>query len=173
MSDLLEILKYILPSLVVGAATILTIKYFFDNEHRNRVDQLKDLNRSTLTPIRLQAYERIILFLERISPASLIIRVNPTEMDARSLQKSLVQNIREEYEHNLSLQIYFSMKAWELVKNGKEELILVINQSASEMNPDAPGMELAQKIFENYLKLEKPPLALATDFIKREATQLF
>lgn len=173
MNDLTEILKYILPSLVVGAATILTIKYFFDNEQKNRQAGLRDLNRSAVTPIRLQAYERIVLFLERISPANLIIRVNATEMDARSLHRVLVHTIREEYEHNLSLQIYLSIKAWELVKNGKEELIMVINQSASEIPADGPGMDLAQKIFENYLKLEKPPLASATDFLKREVGQYF
>ncbi|MHC1708582.1 MAG: hypothetical protein AB9842_13815 [Bacteroidales bacterium] len=173
MNDVAEILKYVLPSLVVGASTILTIKYFFDQEHKNRIAGLRDQNRSTVTPIRLQAYERIVLFLERIAPANLIIRANPTEMDARTLHKTLVQNIRDEYEHNLSLQIYLSMKAWELVKNGKEELIMVINQSASEINPEASGMDLAQKIFENYLKLEKQPLSAATDFLKREAGQFF
>ena len=173
MNDLFEILKYVLPALVVGAATVLTIKYFFDNEDRNRQQKLKDENRSTVTPIRLQAYERIVLFTERITPASLLIRVNPSEMNARALQMNLIQNIREEYEHNLSLQIYVSLKAWELVKSAKEELIMLINQSASEVHPDAPAMDLAQKLFENYLKQEKQSLPLATDFLKREVSQFF
>jgi hypothetical protein len=173
MNDFAEILKYILPSLIVGASSILTIKYFFDNEQRRRDADLRDQNRATVTPIRLQAYERIILFLERISPANLILRANPTEMDARQLQRVLVQQIRDEYEHNLSLQIYLSLKAWEMVKSGKEELILVINQSASELHPEAPGIDLAQKIFENYLKLERPPLASASEFIRQESARFF
>lgn len=173
MSDLLEVLKYVIPSLIVGATAVLTIKFFFDNEHKNRLSNLRDENRSTITPIRLQAYERIVLFLERISPSSLIIRLNPNEVDARTFHKALVHNIREEYEHNLSLQIYLSVKAWELVKNGKEELIMIVNKSASELPPEATGVDLAQKVFENYLKTEKPPLGAATEFLKREVTQFF
>ncbi len=173
MNDIAEILKYILPSLVMGAAMVLTVKFFFDNEQKNRQAAWRDQNRSTITPIRLQAYERVVLFLERISPANLILRVNQPEMDARRLQSALVQAIREEYEHNLSLQVYLTVKSWEMVKTGKEELIRIINQSASELPQEAQSMDLAQKIFENYLKTEKPPLATATEFLKKEVSQFF
>ncbi|MCX6271311.1 MAG: hypothetical protein NTU44_08870 [Bacteroidetes bacterium] len=173
MTDLTEILKYILPALIVGAATVITVKFFFDHERENRQQEWKEKNQSVITPIRLQAYERIVLFVERITPVNLILRVSTPDLDARQLQRLLVQQIREEYEHNLSLQIYISIKGWELVKNGKEELIRVINASASEVHPEAPGMDLAQKIFENYLKLEKQPLAAVTEYLKKEVIQFF
>jgi hypothetical protein len=94
-------------------------------------------------------------------------------MNARELQKRLLASIREEYEHNLSQQVYISIKAWEVVKNAKEEMIRVINVSASEVADEAPSMELAQKIFENYLSSEKPMVSNAIEILKRELAQLF
>lgn len=173
MNHFAEMLKYIIPSLVVGGTAVLTIKYFLDQEQKNRQSAWKDQNRSTVTPLRLQAYERVVLFLERISPASLIMRVNQPEWDARQLHRTLIQNIREEYEHNLSLQIYLSGKSWELVKSSKEELIMLINQSMTGLGPEAGSTELAQRIFENYLKTEKPPLTVATEYLRQEVSQLF
>ncbi|HRY31844.1 MAG TPA: hypothetical protein P5531_02635 [Bacteroidales bacterium] len=173
MNEFLEILKYTLPSLVVGASTILTIRYFFDNEQKNRQAGWRDQNRAVVTPIRLQAYERIMLFLERINPGSLIVRISDTGQDARTLQRALVNAVREEYEHNLSLQVYMSVKAWEMVKSGKEELITVINQAAGEVPADAEGLELSRKIFELYLKQEKPSLVQAVEFLKKEINQFF
>ncbi len=173
MIEFLEILKYILPSLVVGAATIMTIRYFFDHEQKDRQAGWRDQNRAVVTPIRLQAYERIILFLERINPGSLIVRVSETGQDARSLQRALVNAVREEYEHNLSLQVYMSVKAWELVRSAKEELITVINQAAGEVPAEAEGLELSRKVFELYLKQEKPALVQAVEFLKKEINQFF
>jgi hypothetical protein len=94
-------------------------------------------------------------------------------MSARSLQKSILGSIREEYEHNLSQQVYISIKAWEVVKNAKEEMIRVVNVAASEVPEDAPSMELAQRIFEHYLRSEKPLVSQAIEILKRELAQLF
>lgn len=76
MEEILDILKYILPSLVVLAATLLVIKKFMDAEQRKHMYEIRKENQKVTTPLRLQAYERIVLFLERISPENLVLRVH-------------------------------------------------------------------------------------------------
>jgi hypothetical protein len=171
--EIFEILKYILPSLVVLATTYLFMRYSREHEQRIKWAEIKQQTQPIVLPMRFQAYERIVLFLERITPSSMIVRISQPGMNARDLQKSLLAGIREEYEHNLSQQVYISIKAWEVVKNAKEEMIRVINVSASEVPDEAPSMELAQLIFENYLKSEKPLVSNAIEILKRELSQLF
>ena len=75
MEDILDILKYILPSGIVFATAYFLLKAFIDNDNRKKLIEIKTNNQALINPIRLQAYERIILLLERISPGSLIMRV--------------------------------------------------------------------------------------------------
>jgi hypothetical protein len=173
MNPFLEILKYVLPSLVVLAAAYFIIRLFFEKEQNARLDEIRRTNAPVITPIRLQAYERIVLFLERIMPGSLIIRMNQQGLNSLDLQRLLVQSIREEYEHNLSQQVYVSPKAWDLVRNAKEEMITLIKTAAASVHEDAPSTDLAQKIFEKYLSQEKSAPEWAIDFIKKEIAQIF
>ena len=113
MSEFLEILKYTLPSLVVFIAAFFVMKKFLDNEYRKLLFELKRGNLKTITPIRLQAYERSILFLERINMENMIKRVNKADMKADQLQMALITSIRREDEHILSQQIYMSDDAWD------------------------------------------------------------
>ena len=99
MNELLDILKYILPSLVVFVAVYFVLISFLENDSKKRIMEIKLANQKTITPIRLQAYERIVLFLERISPNNLILRVSRKEYNAFQLQSSLIKTIRGEFEH--------------------------------------------------------------------------
>ncbi len=173
MSTILEILKYILPSLVVFATAYFLIQLILNRDLDLRAKEATLQNKSLITPIRLQAFERIVLFLERISPQNLILRVNEAGMSSRDLQVSLIRNIRDEYEHNLSQQVYLSNKSWELVKTAKEDLIKIINSAAAELGEDASSTDLARKIFEAYLSTEKASVSSALDFVKKEIFQLF
>ena len=173
MNELLEILKYVLPLLVVFAMVYYMIKLFLDNEQRKRTTDIKMTGYKIITPIRLQAYERLVLFLERISPESLIMRVHKPELSALQLQTLLILNIREEFEHNLSQQVYISSQAWEIVRNAKEEIIKLINTAASKLNDNANAIELSQKIFELSLLSDKPLYKSALEFLKNEIRQVF
>jgi hypothetical protein len=99
-----------------------------------------------LLPVRLQAYERLVLFLERISPASLVMRCMDEAHNARQLQSILLRNVREEFEHNNSQQLYVSASAWGMVKTAREEVVQLINRSESELKEDAGKDELARLI---------------------------
>ncbi len=173
MEDFLEILKYILPSGVVFATAYFLLKAFLENENRKKMLELKMANQTVSIPVRLQAYERIILLLERISPGSLVIRVTQPGMTAFQLQTALIQNVREEFEHNLAQQIYLSSAAWELTKNAKEETIKLINIAASKLNESASAIDLGSVIFELSAHNDKLPVTTAIEYIKKEVRQLF
>lgn len=173
MEDFLDILKYTLPAIIVFVATFLILKKFMDNEYRKQMLDLRKANQKIATPLRLQAYERLILFLERISLNNLVARVHKQGMSAKLLQSSLIQTIRAEYEHNISQQIYVSATAWETIKISKEEVIKVVNIAATQMGDTATGAELSQKIFEIVMKLESSPTQIAVNQLKNEVRQLF
>lgn len=173
MEGFLDILKYILPSGVVFITAYFILKSFLDNDNRKKLLELKLNNQGLITPLRLQAYERVVLFLERITPASLLMRVSQPGLPASQFQMLLLQNIRDEFEHNLSQQIYISSTAWELVRNSKEEMIKLVNVAASKLNDDAGSADLGRAMLEISVQKDKLPLNAAIDYIKKEVRQLY
>ena len=121
-----------------------------------------------MTPVKLQAYERLTIFLERISPESMLLRHSPHEMTVVEYHQVLLSAIRQEYEHNLSQQIYVSTILWETIRGAKEKLVTLINRSAEELDQNSPGYELSKKIFNEYLDEDPAPVALALADLKKE-----
>ncbi len=173
MDTILEILKYLLPALVVFSTTLYMVKKYFDGEDSKRKHQLFLNNQNLITPLRLQAYERTILFLERISPDNLIMRVNKSGFTCQQLQAELMHAIRSEFEHNLSQQIYVTPGAWEMLKIARGRTIQIINSTAEKFPKDAPSINLSKAILESMVDQEKTPTADAIAFIKKEISQLF
>ena len=124
-------------------------------------------------PVRLQAYERIILLLERISPDSLVMRVSRPEYTARQLQAELLGSIKSEYEHNMTQQTYVSNEAWDKVKMARNQVMNLINDAASEVKPDATGPTLGKLILERLTELKTPPTQVAINHLKQEVRTLF
>lgn len=174
MDGLIEILKIILPAAAVFAAAFLLVQKFLSNDQKRREHELKKSGQGLITPIKLQAYERLVLYLERIHPNSIVVRINKHGMNAHQLHQDLVKTIKSEYEHNLSQQIYVSHGAWELVKTSKEEVIQLINISATKVAHDGSSNELAMMILNITANLDKKlPSELALDYIKKEVAQIF
>jgi hypothetical protein len=173
IAGLLEILKYVLPSLVVFLTTWYLASRYFRSEDEKRKQKLALNNQNLITPLRLQAYERIILYLERINPESLLMRHSRQGFTNQQLQNELLTAIRAEFEHNLSQQIYISNKAWEMLKNAKNSTIQLINGTAETLNNDEPSINLSKAILEKIIKGEKNPVAEAILFIKSEINRLF
>jgi hypothetical protein len=172
MIVLLEILKYTLPSAIMLVAVYFVITRFFQHE----ISKLEEARRGAQSresfPVRMQAYERIILLLERISPHQLIMRLSPSGISLTQYQGLLTGTIRDEFDHNLSQQVYISSKAWVFVKMAREEMIMLINTAAGSIGPEASPAELAGKILELHSNLENDPLNKAIEFIKEEARRL-
>ena len=173
MQELAEILKFTIPSLVVLAAAYYLLKMFLDKEaDKNQLQLRLDMQKISL-PVRMQAYERLVLLLERIEPAGLLVRTNMPGMTALQLQAALVQAIRSEFEHNLSQQLYVSTKAWEMVRNAREETIMRINTSAMQLPADATSTDLASLILINDIDTEISAVKGALDLLKSEARTNF
>lgn len=169
MQALFELLKYVVPSLVVLAASYFLLKMFLDKEAEKNQMQLRlDMQKITI-PVRMQAYERLALLLERIEPAGLLVRTNLPGMTALQLQSALVQSIRSEFEHNLSQQLYVSSRVWEMVRNAREETIKRINSAAIKLPPDATSTDLASLILINDIDSEQSVVKEALDLLKSEA----
>jgi hypothetical protein len=171
--DILEILKYTLPALIVFFTAYLLIRSFIKGDRDRRNQEIILQNQKTITPIRLQAYERVALFLERISPESLIIRINKPGMTSQHLQQAMLTTIRAEFEHNLSQQVYITTQAWEVVKNAKANTTKIINSSADKVKPNDPAIKLSKLILERVMEMDKVPTQVAIDFLKNEINRIF
>ena len=168
-----DILKIVLPALLVFLAGYLAIERLLREESTRRKADLTINRQKISTPIRLQAYERIVLYLERISPESLLVRVNQPNITAKKLHAELLTSIRVEWEHNLSQQLYVSNKAWSTVKNAKAKIIKLVSICADNVEPDAPGIKLSQMILETLVEMENHPINKAIEFLKKEVNELF
>ena len=167
-----EILKIVLPALLVFLAGYLALVAMIKNDANRRKSELVFNNIKVTLPIRLQAYERLILLLERISPESIIVRVNKRDMLASDMQAALLGTIRAEWEHNLSQQLYVSNEAWEMVRNAKENIVKLINISSDRVNPNETALILSQKILETMVELDTNPVSYAVDFLKKEVKEI-
>ncbi|HDR90239.1 MAG TPA: hypothetical protein ENN63_11515 [Bacteroidetes bacterium] len=171
--DIIEMIKYSVPALIVFFTAFFMMRYYMQKEARERKVDLVIRNQQTITPLRLQAYERLALFLERINPESMLMRVNQPGMNSQQLQSQLLATIRAEFEHNLSQQIYITPQAWEVVKNAKNNTIKLINTSADKVKPNAPAMELNRHILEKVIETEAAPSQAALEFLKKEVSTFF
>lgn len=167
-----DILKITIPALIVFFTAWVILRNMIRNDQDKRKQELILQNSRTVTPIKLQAYERIVLFLERISLESLIVRVSVSDMTASQLHTALLNTIRSEFEHNLSQQIYMSPQAWEVVRNARSNTIKIINSEVENMPANSSGMSLSKKLLEKIMELEKEPTRAAIDYIKGEISRM-
>ncbi len=170
MVTILEILKYTIPALIVMLTAYFLVKDFLNNDYKRKQLAVFDNNQKISLPLRVQAYERLAIFMERITPQSMIGRLYSSSMTAQDLQIVLVQNIRAEFEHNLSQQVYVSREVWETVKSVKEQEIAMVNQMGSMLPVGAPAAELTQRMLDYVLTSEQElPTQIALSLINHEA----
>jgi len=132
-----------------------------------RFEIIKDAHKQTL-PVRLQAYERALIFLERLDFKSLVIRLNRNGMNAKLMQVEMVKAIREEFEHNLSQQLYLSDGAWSLLVFAKEESIRIIQTAGGQVGDEASVMEFSAMLFELMRGLKSNPVKEAISLVKKD-----
>jgi hypothetical protein len=172
MELLADILKITIPALIVFFTSWVLIRNMIKNDQDKRKHELILQNSRTVTPIKLQAYERIVLFLERISLESLLVRVSSSDMTASQLHTTLLSTIRSEFEHNMSQQIYMSQQAWEVVRNARSNMIKIINSEAEKMAAGSSSMALSRQLLEKVMEMEKEPTRAAIDYIKGEISRM-
>lgn len=174
---LFEVLLEVLPSLLVFLTAFYLFRQFLGGRARaddaQRITEIKRDDRKHTLPLRLQAYERLTLFLERISPGALVLRVHKSNMTSRMLHVELLATIREEYEHNVTQQIYVSDRAWQQVKMAKEETLRIINIAYEQTGDNPSGTALSQRVFETASRLTHLPTQEAILSLREEVRKLF
>ncbi len=173
MEIIFNILTITIPAVVVALTAYFAIKLTYEKELKKQVLELKHNSTKVITPIRLQSYERIALFLERIKPESILLRNITHSMNAAQYQTVLITSIRNEFEHNLSQQVYISSALWEATKKAKEEAIKIINLSAAQLTEEATGKDLANKIIEITVDSNTQPSDMALDLLRKEIKEFF
>lgn len=168
-TKIIELFAYAIPTIITGL-----IAYYFFNAHtkneegRRRFLLHKEAQKDAL-PIRLQAYERMTLFLERITPSKLLIRISPLSKDKDAYETLLIRSIEDEFDHNLTQQIYLSDECWNIIRAAKNATIQLIRKSA--MNSDSAD-KLREAVL-NQLLEKQPPSNAALAFIKNEVSSLW
>lgn len=168
MDFVADLLKIVLPAGLVIYGMYLTVVSFLSKEREKLLIDLKTQNTQTVLPIRLQASERLCLLLERITPNNLVRRVNQGEFSARDLHAQLLIEVREEFNHNLSQQVYFTDETWESVKRAVESVVTLVNSSFQDMNDEARGIDLAKRIFQRSLDQRNDSIQIALTEVKSE-----
>ncbi|MEZ0611450.1 hypothetical protein ACAW74_23265 [Fibrella sp. WM1] len=173
MAVLGDLLKLFIPAALVLYGMYLTVKLLLQREADRHHNEVKQRYTETVVPIRLQAYERMVLFLERISPNQLLLRLGGQADTALDLQQLLLRDIRDEFNHNLSQQVYMSQAVWEQIQGAMNDVATLINQASGDVRPDAPALDLSKRIFERIIQRDRQPTADALRAVKEEIQQLF
>lgn len=174
MEDATQIISYfayLLPAIVVGLVAYFFFKGHTTNEEGRRRYLIQKEAQKSIIPIRLQAYERLTLFLERIDPKKILLRVKPFSDDLQEYETLLIQNIDNEYEHNLVQQIYITPECWNLINAAKNATIQVIRQASS--NEKVDDSDKLRAFLLNHFMDEVTPSHKALLFVKKEVSELF
>lgn len=169
MDLFIQILAYTIPSVVTGGVAYFFYNNHIKNEENRRLFLLQKENQKHALPIRLQAYERMTLFLERIDPSKLLIRVAPQSENKSEYENLLILHIEQEFEHNLSQQIYLSDEAWNIINTAKSTLVQTIRKTNMSDSIDS-AYKLREVILTDLL--DKPsPCTLALAYLRKEVSQ--
>ena len=170
-SKLLEITAYTLPALITGGVAFVMMQKFYNSEESKRKFELLRENQKQALPIRLQAYERVVLLLERINPTQLLLRVAPISKSKEDYATLLTHNIQTEYEHNLTQQIYLTAETWNMILKAKNSTVQMIRKNAiREDILDAD--KLREAIMLELTEVESPS-SIAISFLKEELKRVF
>ena len=174
MDLILELVKYTLPALVVALVVYIMLKQHNESNYKLKLLQLKADNSKDIVPLKLQAYERLSLLINRISPEHLIPRVTQAGMTASQLKVAVIQSIQQEYEHNITQQIYVSNGVWGAVVAFKNSFANLVNAKSKELPAGASAYDLGKLIIEAYMENEEllTPQKV-NEVIKQEVKTLF
>lgn len=171
ISKLLELLSYTLPAVITGM-----VAYYFFNLHtkneegRRRYLLMKEAQKNSM-PLRLQAYERMTLFLERISLSNLLIRISPISTDKNDYTNFVIAQIDQEFEHNLAQQIYMTDECWTIITTAKNATIQMLRKTA--LSPAVNNADQVRESLLNDLLEKQTPSNAALAYIKREVSQMW
>lgn len=160
-----------------GIITVVVAYFLVKNDIQNyfrfkTLEQHKE-NKSALLPLRLQAYERMIIFLERINPANFLVRLHQQGIGVSTLQALVLEEIKAEYQHNIAQQLYIDPVSWRVVRKLKDDTIAMVNNVAQNLPAEATGVELSKKILQHMSSIEENPYELTINQLKMDVQKMF
>ena len=170
-TKIIEIFAYTIPSLITGGVAYFLFDSYFKDQQNTRRWLLQKDNRKDTLPQRLQAYERMTLFMERINPSQLLVRITPISDNKNEYANYVIAQVEQEFEHNLAQQIYISDECWSIITTAKNATIQMIRLAAkSEKVADANQL---REMILNDLLGKTAPSSAALAFMKNEVGQLW
>jgi len=169
----LDILKYTISGVGIVWIAFYVIKPYLDRDEKIQLLEFKKNITSQTLPLRLQAYERLVLFIERINPANMLLRINSASCSAAELHSLVVEEIRSEYQHNVTQQIYVSLRAWPVIKKIKEDTLALVNNSFRALPENASGTDLGKLMLNRLAQLDENPYDTAANMLKKDLEGLF
>ncbi len=169
---MLEVLKYTIPALVVLLASWLATEKQMKNEAARRNFELRKQSQKIISSVRLQAYERFTLYLERMEPSRMLLRLDVSALTCQQLQQQLLEIIHTEFDHNLSQQIYISDEAWSGIVMAKEEMLRFVNTCSQQFAATDDAMMMAKLLISSYAMNGETPTQRALEKLKEEVRTL-
>jgi hypothetical protein len=167
-NKILESIAYILPAAITGLVAYYMFNGFINNKNsEKKLELLAQKNKESL-PIKLQAYERLLLFSDRISPVKILLRIKPISENTQDYLQLLIANVEQEFEHNLVQQIYVSTATWTAILGAKNAVMNKLKQVAENSNS---ANDLRENVLIDYSKT-LPPTETAIAIIKSEVKKL-
>ncbi|MFD0794308.1 hypothetical protein ACFQZX_11825 [Mucilaginibacter litoreus] len=170
---LLDILKYTVAGIGVVYIAFYLLKPYLDKTQTIQLLELKKAVSNQTLPLRLQAYERIVLLIERINPSNMLIRLNGNSLSAAELHSIILNEVRTEFQHNATQQIYVSSQAWAAVKRIKDDTANLVTSAAQGLPQDASGLDLGRIILSHLAKLDQDPYDIAAAIVKKDMENIF
>jgi hypothetical protein len=168
---IIELVSYTLPTLIIGFVLYHFIELYTNNEKEKRNYLLQKESKPDVLSLRLQAYERMTLFLERINPSQLLVRITPISDDKNDYANFVIAQIEQEFEHNLAQQIYISDECWSTIttaKNATIQMLLMATKNAKISDAN----QLREVVLKELLDKQSPSGA-ALIFLRNEVRQLW
>jgi hypothetical protein len=175
--NLYNSLTSVLAFTAAGILIVIFAYYFIKSDIQRyfniKAEEQKNEDRKQLLPLRLQAHERVTVFIDRINPANLFIRLYEPGLSVREFQAIILNDIRSEFQHNVTQQLYVSTATWAVVKKLKDDTVAMINNAVNSLPEGLPAMDLSKKVLQHMGGLENNPYDLTLDLIKDDIHQLF
>jgi len=170
---LLDIVKYTVSGLGVVWIAFYLIKPYLDRSERIQMLEFKKSVANQTLPLRLQAYERIVLFMERINPQNMLVRLNAASHSAAELHSIIIAEVRSEYQHNITQQIYVTSRAWGVTKRVKDDTLNIAANALKALPENATGLDYGKAILVMLSQLENDPYEIGAELIRKDLEQLF
>ena len=173
ISFLTSAASFALGGIVTVVVAYLLIKNDIQNYFHFKSLAAKKDSQNDLFPMRLQAHERLIIFIDRISPSNLLLRLHQPGISLATLQTLVLNEIKSEYQHNITQQLYIDTVSWNVVRKLKDDTIAMINNAVQGLPENASGVDLSKKVLQHMSTIAENPYELTIDHLKKNIQVLF